>query len=118
MENEVRINVKLPADLLAEVKLKAEKNGITVSELVRKFFLAYAEHDNNISCDMTNSIYSYHENAKKKQELKENISKARAEFKEVRSNLTDFKQNSTLIMVARNEWHNAVEDYNVFCTKH
>jgi hypothetical protein len=118
MENETKITIKLPADLLADVKLKAEKSNTTVSSLVRNFLLAYIEHDNDFSCDRTNPIYSYHENAKKKQELKENISKARTEFKDVRSNLSDLKQKSTLVSLARAEWHNAVEDYNTFCTNH
>ena len=117
MENEARINVKLPADLLADVKLKAENNGTTVSTLVRNFLLAYVKHNNMPSCDMNNPIYSYHENAKKKRELKEAAEQAYKDYVEERDSLNEHSSllDEGFSDKAKRIWHKAIKKYNDFC---
>lgn len=117
MENEVRITVKLPADLLADVKAKAEKTNTTVSALVRQFLLAYVKHNNELTCDTNNSIYSYHENAKKKRELKEAIKAAREDFRDKRADALVLRDKLTKesAEIAQIVWHAKVSEYNDFC---
>lgn len=119
MENEVRINVKLPADLLADVKVKAEKHNTTVSVLVRDFLLAYVKHNNEPSCDTDNSIYSYHEKAKKKRELKEAIKHTREDFREKREDLkmSSRKLDTDVVASANYDWRLAIKEYKTFCNE-
>ena len=118
MENEARPAVKLPADLLAAVKDKADKNNLTVSALVRKFFLAYVS-DEEISYKSTNAIYDYKEVAKRKRELKEAVKVAHEDFNERQIEFQDFfKQHhkeSIFVANARKTWKHAVAEYKAFC---
>lgn len=47
MKDEVRLNVKLPADLLERVKIVAEKKGLNVSSLTRLLLVNYVENFEN-----------------------------------------------------------------------
>ena len=47
MKDEVRLNVKLSADLLARVKAIAEKKGLNVSALTRLLLINYVEKCEN-----------------------------------------------------------------------
>lgn len=47
MKDEVRLNVKLPAELLLKVKIIAEKKGLNVSALTRFLLSNYVENCNN-----------------------------------------------------------------------
>ena len=47
MKDEVRLNVKLPADLLERVKIIAEKKGLNVSSLTRLLLVNYVENFEN-----------------------------------------------------------------------
>lgn len=118
MENETKITVKLPADLLAAVKDKAGKNNLTVSALVRKFFLAYIS-DEETSCKSTNAIYNYKEVAKRKRELKEAIKYAHEDFNERQIEFQDFfrqhHKESIFVANARKTWKYAVAEYKAFC---
>ena len=47
MENEVRLNVKLTADLLEKVKAAAKEKQLTVSSLTRLLLVNYVENFEN-----------------------------------------------------------------------
>ena len=118
MENETKITVKLPADLLAAVKTKSNADSLTVSALVRKLLLAYVQGEET-SCETTNSIYSYQEVAKKKRELKEAVRLAHEDFNERQIEFQDFLERhhkeSIFVANARRTWKHAVADYKAFC---
>lgn len=119
MENETKITIKLPADLLESVKVKAEKEGATVSSLVRNFFLAYTSTSQNINFEVNsaNSIYTYQDIAKRKRELKEAVKCAHEEYKETKLRYSSFKKDCPAIIIARDLWKQAVADYNNFCAE-
>ena len=123
MENEVRLNVKLPADLLEVVKAKAERDNFTVSSLIRKFFLAYVSDEAATVDKDSNSIYSYQEIAKKKRELKVAVKQAHEAFNEAQRDSSELFVNkhtgeSLFIEAARATWKSAVAEYNRFCDMH
>jgi hypothetical protein len=47
MENEVRLNIKITADLLNRVKAAAKKKQLTVSSLTRLLLVNYVDHIEN-----------------------------------------------------------------------
>lgn len=47
MENEVRLNIKLTADLLTRVKAVAKERQLTVSSLTRLLLIDYVENFEN-----------------------------------------------------------------------
>lgn len=47
MENEVRLNIKLTADLLEKVKVVAKAKQLTVSSLTRLLLINYVENFEN-----------------------------------------------------------------------
>lgn len=47
MKDEVRLNVKLSADLLERIKTVAEKKGLNVSSLTRLLLVNYVENFEN-----------------------------------------------------------------------
>ena len=49
MKDEVRLNVKISADLLERVKVVAEKKGLNVSSLTRLLLVNYVEKCENES---------------------------------------------------------------------
>ena len=120
MENEAKLVVRLPEDLLAAVKVKASKNDLTVSALIRKFFLAYVANEGEVLCEASNAIYSYKEIANRKRELKEAVKKAHEAFNEAqRDSSGDFinkkTKESIFVESARTSWKRAVYEYKAFC---
>lgn len=122
MENETKITIKLPADLLAAVKAKADKKNTTVSALVRKFFLTYVTGEDELVCETSNAIYSYQDIAARKRELKEAVREAHKEFNERQQEYADFfkqnKKESIFVTNARYSWKRAVAEYKAFCEEH
>lgn len=118
MENEARLNIKLPADLLAEVKLIAEEKDLTVSTLVRNLLLHYAAANRSDTFGTDNSIYIYQDVAKRKRELREEIKRTHTNFNEAKSRFSNFKKESILVANARADWKSAIQDYNNFCAKY
>lgn len=117
MENETKVVIRLPEDLLCAVKAKANRNNLTVSALVRKFFLAYVA-DEEITCDTSNSIYSYNDVAKQKRELKEAVKLAHDAFNEAKSDDSFANQTTKegiFVDTARARWKRTVADYKAFC---
>ena len=47
MENEVRLNIKLTADLLTRIKAAAKEKQLTVSSLTRLLLIDYVENFEN-----------------------------------------------------------------------
>ena len=47
MENEVRLNIKITADLLDKVKVAAKEKQLTVSSLTRLLLINYVENFEN-----------------------------------------------------------------------
>ena len=82
--------------------------------LTRKLFLDYI---GNCGSKTDHSIYTYHEFAKKKRELKENIQKAHNNYLALRNSLAGFVKESVLVEQARLVWRDAVDEYNTFCAK-
>ena len=121
MENETRLTIRLPEDLLEAVKAKAERDNLTISSLTRKLFIAYIS-DESEAID-ANPIYNYQDVAKKKRELKEAVKQAHKAFNEAQqeySNAFVNKRNKESIFVesARTSWKSAITDYNMFCSEH
>ena len=122
MENETRLTIRLPEDLLEAVKAKAEKKNLTVSSLVRKFFLAYISDEDEAPNENSNSIYSYQDIAKKKRELKEAVKQAHEAFNEAQRDYSNMFVNrrtreSIFVESARDSWKGAVAAYNRFCAE-
>lgn len=56
MENETRLNIKLPETLLNRVKQVAKKRGLTVSALTRLLLIDYVESIENGQKNSTSKI--------------------------------------------------------------
>lgn len=120
MQNETRLTVRLPEDLLEAVKTKAEAESLTISSLIRNFFLDYISAENETLDRNSNSIYTYWEVAKKKRELKEAVKQAHEAFNETQRECANLLVNkrtgeSIYITTAREEWKGSVAAYNSFC---
>lgn len=119
MENEARLSIKLPADLLEAVKIKADKNNLTVSALVRKFFLTYVTDESEPVKESSNAIYHYQDVAKRKRELKEAIKEAHKDFTTRKLFYADYFKKTgeehDSVLMARHWWKDAIAEYRTFC---
>lgn len=128
MENEVRLNIKLPESLLEAAKQKAKENELTVSSLTRLLLTNYINSNellvsnNNCKSIAVESKTQYHEIAQRKRELKLAISKAHDEYLQARyprpkeSGVTRITSPYG-IELARKAWKQAIAEYKKFCSE-
>lgn len=127
MENEVRLNIKLPESLLEAVKqkVKEKENGLTVSSVTRLLLTNYVNSDdllNKYTAVTAESKTQYHEIAQRKRELKLAISKTHDEYLQARylrqneSGVTRITS-SYDIELARKAWKQTIAEYKKFCSE-
>ena len=123
MDNEVRLNIKLPKELLDAAKAAAKEKQLTVSSLTRVLLSNYINSENrDVLCVaeiQKPKIAStrYHDVAQKKRELKQRIAEAHEEYLQYRHPKPGRYVTAYGVELARQAWKQAINEYKTFCAE-